>query len=99
MWVACKKRRIEQYIFSRKRKQIFGLYEDEIQGCKRCKRTSVESNYKRKPEQFIENPIIKKQKMYDKFFCLLHNEKYVCDIYECNGLNEYCVVDHMPYIS
>lgn len=46
----------------------------------------IKSNKRQKVEPVIPN-------------CLIHEEKYICDIYECSGVKEfrnYC--EHMPYI-
>lgn len=31
--------------------------------------------------------------------CLIHEEKYICDIYECSGVHRYQEPDFMPYIN
>jgi len=90
MSIICKRKRTENSSVKRK---LFWFYDYQI-----CKKIRVEKNYKRKPDQVIENPNRKKERVDQNFFCLFHNEKCVCDIYECSGLKEYPIVDHMPYI-
>lgn len=55
----------------------------------------VKQGIKRKCSENIEKPVIKKKKTEK---CLVHEEKYICDIYECSGIYSTCVNTHMPYI-
>ena len=45
---------------------------------------------------YCELKNLKKQK---KIQCIFHDEKYICDIYECCGISHNIKYNHMPYIN
>jgi Zn-dependent peptidase ImmA (M78 family) len=42
---------------------------------------------------------LKNPKKHKKMYCIFHDEKYICDIYECCGISCYIKYNHMPYIN
>jgi len=50
---------------------------------------------KRKKIELYKDRSVKKQKVTH---CLLHEEKYICQIYECSGAKKIYEYTHMPYI-
>ena len=51
---------------------------------------------KRKREENIQK-IVKKQRKDE--YCFLHGEKYICDIYDCDGVKENVCHKPMPYTN
>jgi hypothetical protein len=52
---------------------------------------------KRKTYTVLSNSNEKKQKRC--VYCLIHEEKYICDIYECSGVKHNKHVLYMPYTN
>lgn len=55
-------------------------------------------NKKRKYHKDPEYLYSKKQKQEHKSICIFHEETYICDIYECSGVQKYYKCNHIPYI-
>ncbi len=91
MFSVCK-RKMDQ----RKRKRF---YEDFPFTTKKYKIYEVFNIKKRKYNKNTEYNHPKKQKKEHKNKCILHDENYICDIYDCNGVNNYIKYSHMPYIN
>lgn len=51
---------------------------------------------KRKFIAYSDRDVTKRQRVEEK--CLIHEEKYICAIYECGGVTELDKSDYMPYI-
>jgi hypothetical protein len=49
------------------------------------KKRKIHYKIKRKASYNLFN-VTKKQKVYDNRRCLIHEEEYICDIYECSGI-------------
>ena len=93
MWVACKKRKIEyEESPSKKRKWFFHVY---VQS----KRIRLPISFKRKAVGDSYDTSTKKQKVCKKNHCLIHDEEYICSIYECGGVKDYSQQSFMPYIN
>lgn len=96
MFVVCKKRKIEPKSIKRKR-----FYDDLINFTPTIKKHKIYSAFeikKRKTHKSPEYIDPKKQKQEHKPKCILHEEQYICDIYECSGVQKYYKSSHMPYI-
>lgn len=98
MWVIYKKRKIERSINKRKRVDnkvhLYNMKKQKISiKLKRKSITDMKSNDK-------------KQKLFEEsnvHNCLIHDEMYICNIYECSGIKdikpcEHMPCEHMPYI-
>jgi len=84
MWVVCKRQKIELTL--RKRKLF--LCEDPTYVPNKRKRLYPSPNIlKRKTHPELNDRSTKKLKVTQ--FCLVHEEKYICDIYECSGVKKY----------
>ena len=93
MWIVCKRRKIESKIIKRKK-----FYDDFIDFPHTMKKHKIYHEFnnikKQKCHKDLDcNRDIKKQKK-----CIFHEEKYICDIYECSGVQKYYHCNHMPYI-
>jgi hypothetical protein len=87
MWVVCKKRKLHVYNYTNKSIKKTRFY--------------PHTNHNKRKINNVFVVIEKKQKCDHNFYhCVLHKEKYICDIYDCSGLNENknIIEDHMPYI-
>lgn len=107
MWVVCKRRKIELKIIKRKR-----FYDDFIDFPTTIKKHKIYHvfNSKRKYHRGdLESNIDIKKRKYNRNFecnteikkekkCIFHEEQYICDIYECSGVQKYYKCNHMPYI-
>ena len=108
MWIVCKRRKIESKIIKRKK-----FYDDFIDFPHTMKKHKIYHEFnnikKQKCHKDLDcNRDIKKQKCHkDQGFnrdikkqkkCIFHEEKYICDIYECSGVQKYYHCNHMPYI-
>lgn len=56
-------------------------------------------NYKKLGKRKILYCELTKSKKQKKIQCIFHNERYICDIYECCGISHYIKYNHMPYIN
>lgn len=90
MWVACKKQKIEPTC---KRKNVCYSFNDSI----KFKKARLRFVTKRK----IYDQKSKDNKRHKKHHCrcLLHKEDYICNIYDCSGVQDYNQTIHMPYIN
>ena len=74
-----------------------------------CKRRKMEHitlfeplSRKRNADRELINPLDKKQKVCDNRHCLVHEEEYICNIYDCSGvkcMKEYNQSSFMSYIN
>lgn len=95
MWEICanvyKKRRVEPRInFERKLGKFNPLLLHKLHKVK-SRRT--------KRKIFYDLPNHAKRLKYKSQHCLIHEEQYICDIYECSGVHIYQPFDFMPYIN
>lgn len=92
MWVTCennKKRRVERKELLNDKKRKFSKVETpKKKEC--CKFNKVNQHFLR-PERLYQN---------NEYYCLVHHEKYICDIYECRGVHTNSKNNSilMPYI-
>lgn len=94
MWVVCKRRKIEYTNNKRK------LPDNNYNTSKRP-RFYQQVNYNKRKIDNICVVSQKRQKIYHDFYsCIYHKERYICDMYECDGIREkkYINEEHMPYI-
>ena len=78
----------------------------EIRNSKKREFSKVETSNKKeccKFKKVNEYRSLRREKLYNNnnnYYCLIHKEKYICDIYECCGINtvipDKC--DFIPYI-
>lgn len=96
MWVVCKRRKIESLNHKRKLPE----YNYTNKSIKKT-RFYPPTNYKKRKINNVFIVIEKKQKCDHNFYqCVLHKEKYICDIYDCSGIKENTTMNehYMPYI-
>ena len=64
------------------------------------KRIRLHVKIKRNADWILISTVDKKQKVCDSRYCLVHDETYICEIYECSGVQriEYDKY-YMPYIN
>ena len=56
----------------------------------------ITEKHKRKLDKIDDNIDIKKQRI---IHCLIHDHKYICDMYDCNGVKDYTnKSNYIPYI-
>lgn len=93
MWVVCKRQKREDISYKRKF-QCNGNFSNLV---KKLKPESFARKRKLRPVLTEEktDETVKKQKI---IYCIIHDEKYICDIYECSGIKNEYKVDTMPYI-
>ena len=58
-----------------KKRKIFDVIFDTLKKMKFIRKRKISFN----------TPTCKKYKKYKNWNCYLHEERYICDIYECNG--------------
>ena len=94
MWAKCennnKKRRVEQKESLDNKKRKFS--EVEIHKQKECCKFKKKNIY-----SFLIQSL---ERLYPEY-CLIHDEKYICDIYDCRGVHTYSYNTNavrMPYI-
>lgn len=90
MWVVCKKRKIIKQLIL-KRKLVNGEYNNII------KKQKFVNHLKRKSFAGLEKKH-KKQKIINAYICLIHEQRYICDVYDCGGIKKIYHSNHMPYI-
>lgn len=102
MFVACKRRKMEHITLfeplSRKRKWKYNIYY-KLQLPKKLR---LSFKIKRNADRELINPLDKKQKVCDNRHCLVHEEEYICNIYDCSGIKcmkEYNQSSFMSYIN
>ena len=94
MWSTCennnKKRRVEQ---------------KELLNDKKRKFSKVETPKKKeycKFKKVSQYSFLKRERLYqnNEYYCLIHHEKNICDIYDCRGVHTYSRNNSvlMPYI-
>ena len=95
MWAICtnvyKKRRVEPRI-NLKRKWV------EFSPSLSHKRHKVKSD-RTKRKIFYDLPNHPKRLKSKSHHCLIHEEQYICDIYECSGVHSHQPFHFMPYIN
>ena len=102
MWVVCKKRKISEAPIH-KRKRVDNVLCEYNNNIKRQKLLIQFHILKRKSDSYLEKSKHKKQKVetrLQKHSCLIHEESYICDIYECSCVHVKDIQhpEHMPYI-
>ena len=101
MFIACKMEHLPLFDpLSRKRKwlDIGNVYYEQVLP----KKMRLPVKIKRKADSELINPVDKKQKVCDNRCCLVHEEEYICNIYECSGvkcMEEYNKSSFMSYIN
>lgn len=95
MWATCennnKKRRVERKELLNDKKRKFS--EVETPKKKECYKFKKGNKY-----SFLRRDMLYKS---DEYYCLIHHEKYICDIYDCRGIHTYSYNTNsscMPYI-
>jgi hypothetical protein len=65
------------------------------------KRIRLHVKIKRNADRILLSTVDKKQKVCDSVYCLVHDEAYICGIYECSGVQRIEEYDkyYMPYIN
>jgi hypothetical protein len=91
MWIVCKRRRIDPLINKRKKVQC-----QFIQPVNKKPKLRLPEKLKRSII-YIEQKLTKKIKTEE--MCILHENRYICDIYECNGVKDHIKYMYMPYIN
>lgn len=76
----------------------------ELLNHKKRKFSEVETPKKKEYCKFkkVNQYFLRRERVYqnNEYYCLLHHEKYICDIYECRGVHTYSKNNFvsMPYI-
>jgi hypothetical protein len=76
--------------------------------CNTVKKIKIHNNYnqsyrvnnKRKADNILYGNDKKRSKHVNEIYtCVLHGEKYICDMYECDGRIRNVIQNIMPYIN
>ena len=93
-----KKQRVELYIKPKRNWEEINPQKDHIS----YKRPKIKEKKRLKRKictdlrEFIKKSC--KRLKRESHHCLIHEEKYICNIYECSGVYTYQQPDFMPYV-